>query len=311
MVGAVGPAALSRCMNDARKDLRDDVEVAVVVVTWNSATTIVDCLRSLHEHPPSRPWRVVVVDNGSADETCALVRGGRFDHALLLAVGSNLGLAAGNNVGMAAIDAPTVVISNPDVVYRPGAADALLDCLDRHPRAAFAIARLLHPDGSLQVSAGSLPSLAASLVGRRLAPGGVAGSASTWWDTWDHREERTVGHGQEACYAVRREAIDDVGPQDARYRLDWEGLDWAARMQGGGWELWFCPAAEVVHVGGVSVRSVPVRWVVSTHRGLFRYHSSRIPAWLRPPLAVAVTARGFAKGLALLARQDLYRAAHR
>lgn len=275
-------------------------EVSVVIVTWNSGPELLACLRSLQGNPPSVAWEAIVVDNGTTDGSIARVRT-ELPWVRVIANTRNRGLAAGNNQGIAASEAPFVLISNPDVVYAPGAIDALLDLLARRDRAAFAIAKLIYPDGRLQTSAGDLPSTAQALLGRRLTQRVRRGAGSgMWWDGWAHDEERAIGHGAEACYLVRRKALDEIGLQDERFVLDWEGLDWSARAWDAGWQVWFCPAAQVAHHCSVSLRQVPGRWVVSTHLGMYLYVSRRVHPLVRPLLALAVAARAVAK-LAMLA----------
>lgn len=284
-------------------------EVSVVIVTWNSSADIERCLRSLAQHPPTAPWEVVVVDNDSHDDTVARATRA-IEGVRVIANATNRGLAAANNQGIVAADGEAVVVSNPDVEFTAGALDALRAALARHPRAAFVVPRLVHTDGSLQTSAGSLPTLAEALRGRR-ASHRRGETSGFWWDGWRHDEERRIGHGGEACYAVRRDAIAAIGPQDERYRLDWEGIEWAARAADAGWEVWFCPDATIVHHGGTSIRQVPFRWIVSSHLGMYRYFAATRPAPLRPVLAVAIAARAAAKLGAQLVGSRLYDRAHR
>jgi GT2 family glycosyltransferase len=171
----------------------------------------------------------------------------------------------------------------------------------------------LHPDGSLQTSAGDLPTLGDALLGRQIArrrsqPSHTSGF---WWDGWDHGEERPIGHGAEACYLVRAAALTAIGLQDEGYVLDWEGIDWSARAWAAGWEVWFCPTAEAVHAGGASVRQIPVRWVLRSHRGMYRYFKARRPAALRPALWLAFGARAAVKAVAVAARLPMHERALR
>jgi GT2 family glycosyltransferase len=287
-------------------------DVAVVIVNWNAGRVLLDCLESLERHPPTVPWEAIVVDNGSTDgSVAALAR--NVPWAQVIANRENRGLAAANNQGIAAARAPEVVICNPDVLFRPRTIDALRETAARHDRAAFVVARLLHPDGSLQTGAGDLPTLADALLGRQAARRRATDGQTHgfWWDGWDHGEERPIGHGAEACYLVRTEALADIGLQDEGYLLDWEGLDWSARAWDAGWEIWFCPAAEAMHLGGVSVRQAPARWVVQSHRGMYRYFKSRRRRTLRPLLWVAFTARAALKLLGVAARLPLHERALR
>lgn len=278
----------------------------MVTVTWNSGTVIGPCLRSVLETTQGQRIELVVVDNHSADDTVALARAAAPD-ATIIVNPANRGLAAANNQGLAAATGPDILICNPDVEFRPGAIAEMQAVLSRHPRAGWVVPRLVRPDGSLQTSAGDPPTLRHALLGRQAARRRAAGSPSGfWWDGWAHDEERPIGRGHEAAYLVRRRAVDDVGPQDERYVLDWEGLDWSDRFSRAGWETWLAPAAEVLHHGGVSIRQVPYRAVVSHHRGMYRYFAVRRPVWARPLLAAAFAVRAAVKLAATAAGRPLY-----
>jgi GT2 family glycosyltransferase len=290
------------------------VVVSAIIVTWNSREEVLACLRSLVSSSPSVHWEAIVVDNGSTDGTPAAVRrDAPWVH--VIANPDNRGLAAANNQGMLAARGDYFLISNPDVIWQPGAVDALQSVMERRSRAAWVSPRLRYHDGVLQTSAGDLPRLADALIGRqgerlrrRRARTATAG---LWWDEWAHDEERSIGRGHEAAYLVRGRAVEEVGPQDERYRLDWEGVEWTARLRAAGWEVWLAPDAEVIHVGGTSIRQVPYRWIVSSHMGMYRYFAARTTVALRPALAAAVGLRAAAKLGAAVAGAALYDRAFR
>ncbi len=285
--------------------------VSAVIVTWNSAADVVECLTSLARELEAFTSEIIVVDNGSRDGTLDTVRD-VAPSARVIANQDNRGLAAANNQGLAAATGSIVLICNPDVVFRPGSVTAMVDVLERHPRAGWVVPRLLHEDGAVQTSVGDLPTLGETLLGRQVARRRAPGDRSGfWWDGWAHDAELMVGRGFECAYAVRRSAVDDVGGQDERYVLDWEGFDWAERFHRAGWEIWFTPAAEVVHFGGTSRRQVPFRSVVSQHRGMYLYFSDRGPRARKPFLALAFTTRAAVKLLLTALGVPLYRWAHR
>ena len=303
----------------------DDPTVSVVVVNWNSGQHLRGLLDGLRHNPPRTPVEIVVVDNdshdGSADGAEADDKtGGREVRVIRLR--RNAGLAAGNNLGITSSSAPFILICNPDVELAGGAIDEMVAAMGRHPRAAWVVPRLEGPDGRPQTSAGDLPCLTEALAGRRAARflarrrrRDRSGShhphrQGSWWHDWAHDEEAPIGRGAEAAYLVRREAIADIGLQDERFRLDWEGVEWSARAHSAGWEIWFDPAATVVHVGGASVTQVPYRWVIQSHRGMYLYFAARISPLWRLPLAVAVSGRAAAKLIGVAIGRPLYERAH-
>ena len=112
--------------------------VVVVILNWNGAADTVACLESL-SHQTSRDLHILVVDNGSEDDSTDRVKGWSSDHNLaveLIENGANLGFAAGSNVGIRralAAGAEQVLLLNNDTVLAPDAIEILTRFLDQHP----------------------------------------------------------------------------------------------------------------------------------------------------------------------------------
>src|SRR5258708_6771648 len=173
----------------------DAVRVSIEIVTWNAGHVLRGCLTSLHLHSPSGPGEAIVVDNASADDTIGMLAA-EAPWARVIANPENVGLAAANNQGLAASRGRAILISNPDVIFSHGAVDALCAALDRHPRAAFVVPRLLHPDGRVQTSACALPSFREAYPGRAASQSRASAAAARrgfWWDGWAHDEEVPIG----------------------------------------------------------------------------------------------------------------------
>ena len=85
---------------------------------------------------------------------------------------------------------------------------------------------------------------------------------------FDHETAREVDWVSGAALLVRREATDAVGLFDESFFLFSEEADWQARFRQAGWQVWFFPGAEVVHVGGASHGG---RLYVENLRGQLRY----------------------------------------
>jgi len=121
-----------------------DGRVDVVVITHNRRDELARTLRNLALLPEVP--RIVVVDNGSADGTSAMVQA-EFPDVVLVTPGANLG-AAGRNLGVALVDAPYVAFCDDDTWWEPGSLARAADLLDAHPILAVVTAQILvEPSG--------------------------------------------------------------------------------------------------------------------------------------------------------------------
>lgn len=75
-----------------------DSKVAIIIINWNGKNDTLECLKSLRQIDYPN-FDVIVVDNGSSDESVQAIRV-QFPEVIVLETGENLGFAGGNNVGM-------------------------------------------------------------------------------------------------------------------------------------------------------------------------------------------------------------------
>lgn len=239
-------------------------QMAVVVVTYESGSTIDSCLQRLRAAADVAQIRVV--DNASRDDTLAIVQ----RHALedrrvrFVANPDNPGFASACNQGAAASDAPWLAFVNPDLMVEADTlallraqvaalGDALLgvEQVDEHGRADAAVRRR-DPDFAAM--------LRHPLAGSRLA---LAVDPA--------QPLQRVDAISGALMLLPRALFDRIGGWDAGYRLHAEDLDLCRRARQAGATVAVCNRLRVLHVRGVSSRKRP--WFVEwhKHRGLWRY----------------------------------------
>lgn len=254
--------------------------MAVVVVNFNTRELLRNCLASVLLEEPAE---VVVVDNGSADDSRALVRNG-FPGVLLISEPRNPGFGAAANRGVAACGAPYVLLLNADTRLEPGALRALTGELDRHPKAAVVGPRLLETDGRPQSSWFPEPTpfnlLALNTFLNRLVRV-TPGLARRFRPVWGRDVPAgTVPWLKGAALALRREAFQAIGGFDESFFLYAEDVDLCFRLRNAGWEVRFTPAAQVVHVEGASTRQVRAEAMVLFFDSLARlYRRYYPPSW--------------------------------
>jgi hypothetical protein len=292
-------------------------DVAVIIVSWNTRDLLAACLRSVGDPPRAQ---VMVVDNGSSDGSAGMVRR-QFPRVRLVENQQNLGFAAANNqairlAGTKESNVQYILLLNSDAELRTGALDTLVTWMEGHPRCGAAGAMLLYPDGTLQPSCHPMLTPGREfwrlLFLDRLWP-----RATYPMQRWSATEPRPVEVIKGACLMLRWEALDQVDLFDERYFMYTEEVDLCYRLAQAGWELWWVPAAEVVHHEAQSSRLDADRMYVQLYRSkvLFyrkfggeeqaRRFKSLLKLAYRPRLAAATIGGLVSQSLA--ARAGLFR----
>ena len=223
-----------------------DVDVAVVIVSFNSAHVISALLDSLAAGLGSLRADVVVVDNGSTDESCAVVSA-RSDCRLVRA--SNHGYAAGVNRGVAsASPARAILVLNPDTVVHPLAVPRMLDGL-RFRGTGIVVPRILDAHGAPSWSLRREPTIARAL-GLTRTGWGVLSEQVTDPDAYEGTT--VVDWATGAALLMSRECYVTLGGWDESFFLYSEETDFCLRARDAGLRTRYVPEAAVSHIGGQS-----------------------------------------------------------
>ena len=253
--------------------------IAAVVVTFESASTIGECLDRLRA--AEGVVQVRVVDNASSDDTVAIIqRHATADQRVRFI--ANPGFGSACNQGVAAVDAADaqwVALINPDLMVEPDTL-ARMTALAREAGAGnqggvgapcvLLGADLVGEDGVRDPAARRrAPDFAAML--RALASGGGSTSASMAIPPDDGLALQPVEAVSGALMLMPRALFDRLGGFDEGYRLHAEDLDLCRRAHDSGALVAVANQVRVLHVRGVSSRARPVFVEWHKHRGLARY----------------------------------------
>jgi len=268
------------------------MQVTAVIVNYNSAPDIFECLDSLRAS--DHPVDLVVVDNastdGSVDELAAL------DDVRLVRSARNAGFSGGVNLGVRTANPDgAILLVNPDASLAPDAVSRLVATLEDHPRAAAVGPLVLNPDGTVQPSKRRFPTWLQAALHATVGvfwPGNPGTRAYVCADLPEDRPS-PVGWLSASVVLLRAGAFRDVGMFDERFFFYVEDLDLCRRFADAGWELWFEPRAEAVHAWGGSTRK-PTKQLWQHHTNLFRYarkHAHGARTATLPFVALGLAAR--------------------
>lgn len=218
-----------------------DPETSIVIPVWNRAPFTRRCLEAVARTVDPAQTEVIVVDNGSTDETAALLRQPPLPLRVVTNT-SNLGFARACNQGAHASRGRLLVFLNNDTEPEPGWLEALRASA-AEPGVGLVGARLLYPATRRVQHAG---------IG--LNPDGVPDHLwrSAAEDDPRVTEPRDVAMVTGACLAVSREVFDQLGGFDEEYRNGVEDVDLCLAARARGLRVRYEPRAVVLHHEGAT-----------------------------------------------------------
>jgi GT2 family glycosyltransferase len=239
------------------------LDVSIIIVNWNTAGLLIQCLDSINKTPPLHSFEIIVVDNASQDESVLLVSQ-RFPDVTLIVNDDNQGFARANNQGMSAVHGRYLLLLNSDTIVLPGALDRLIQVADSNPQLGVVGPKLLNLDGTLQESWASFPSIFSELTGKNIR------NRTPIPDTPNAYEVDWIGG---ACMLVRCRTVEEVGKLDDGFFFYSEELDWCYRIRKKNWKIWYVTDAEIYHLGGGSASRASFIQLLRLYQSKLRYFS--------------------------------------
>lgn len=234
------------------------IHVSVIIVSWNVASLLRNCLESLKRAQESAisagtTWEIIVVDSASKDETVALLKQ-EYPEVSLFAQQENVGFTRGNNIGLAAARGCYLLLLNPDTEVCGDAIQQMVRFLEAHPQVGIVGPHTLNTDGSTQSSR------------RRFLNRRLLFLESTWLQSWapqrwfaefyvsDPPDAATleVDWVQGSALMARRAVYEQIGGLDEQFVMYFEEQDWCRRAKARGWQIWYLGDAKIIHHGGKS-----------------------------------------------------------
>ncbi len=253
--------------------------IGIVIVTYNSGGDIGPCL----DAALATGAQVVVVDNGSSDETLSQVRMRNTD---LITNPDNRGFAAAVNQGTRAISAEYVLLLNPDATLQSGieslrdacatpgvgaAGGKLLD-IQGKVQAGFTVRRLPTPlDLALEI-----------LLVNRLWPRNPVNWHYRCYG-FAHDSPAEVEQPAGAFLMFRRKVWEELGGFDERFYPIWfEDVDFCKRLRDRKYHVYYEPGAVAVHRGGHSIQKILLEerqlyWYRSLLKYAFKHFRTGVP----------------------------------
>ncbi len=230
------------------------MDVSVIIVSYNTATLIRNCVYSVLEKTNGVEYEIIVVDNNSTDNS-VVVLNENFAHNSnfkLLELNENLGFGKANNKGLAVARGRNVFLLNPDTILLNNAVKMLSDYLDSNEKVGVCGGNLF--DGDMKPAHSFC----------RQLPGVMSEINSLTFgylykilygknrDFNYKKKEMSVGYITGADMMVRKKVLDEVGCFNPAFFMYYEETELTFRIKRAGYDIRSIPNAEIQHLEGQS-----------------------------------------------------------
>ena len=238
------------------------LDLSIIIVSWNVRDLLDACLGSVYaslgEQGARFGYEIIVIDGASHDGSAEMVAD-KHPGVQLISLAENVGFTRANNLGLQRSRGRYLLFLNPDTVVMGNALPLMHAYMRDHPDIGVLGPMLLSADGTVQSSRRRFPTLATAFmespVLQEWLPNSRALRRYTMRDLPDDVEQ-DVDWVYGACFLVRRQVYEQVGPLDEAFFMYSEETDWMRRIKGSGWRVAYLPTAKVIHHGGQSSAQV-------------------------------------------------------
>lgn len=245
------------------KELISD-KIAFVILTWNSKDYLSDCLMSVLALQ-AKDLKIHIVDNGSRDGTCALLKEFQTsepDRIDVIYLEENEGTTKSRNRILKEISADTrwICILDSDTVINEASMEELITALIARPRAMIAAPRMWRNGNEEELSCKHFPTLSGKIQKgiplRFFEERGLRRESYPFFPdpaktgnppVSNDRAVYEVDYAISACWMMRREVIDAVGLLDEKYFYAPEDADYCAMIWEKGYEVLFASGSSIYH----------------------------------------------------------------
>ncbi|MBO4871485.1 MAG: glycosyltransferase family 2 protein [Muribaculaceae bacterium] len=226
--------------------------IAVIILNWNGTSLLRRYLPSVVANTSADLADVIVADNGSSDESLAVLRD-EFPSVRVIALDRNYGFAEGYNRAIAQVEHSMVVLLNSDVRTPERWLEPLAQYMDEHPEVGAVQPKLLHDGEERDVYeyAGAAGGYL-DCHGYPYCRGRIFECLEDDNGQYDNIHP-SILWGSGACLLVRTELYNKAGGLDADFFAHMEEIDlcWRIHLQGS--DIRLVPESRVYHLGGASL----------------------------------------------------------
>lgn len=249
------------------------IDVSLIIVNWNTRQLLLDCIASIYEQTQTTRFEIIVVDNGSTDQSVEALHAA-YPHVTVIENGENLGFAKANNIGITASTGTYVCLVNSDIKILDRCLDRMFAYMEQQQAIAVLGPKTVNENMAFRLNCREFPRLWTSFCEAcaldKILPHGPFVKTRLLTDI-SLEKPSTVDVLSGCLMMVRRTAMEQVGLLDERFYIYGEDRDWCKRFHSSNWDVVFYPAATAIHYGGGSSSAAPLKFKIELLKSDFLY----------------------------------------
>ena len=119
---------------------------------YSSKQKYAKALKHFFDISPKIEHEVIMVDNGSTDDSVSFFRDNFGEKMTIIPLPKNVGFHKGNNAGILRSTGEYIMLHNPDVAITPSMVEQAVEYMDKHPDIAILGPKLIYESGKVQDS---------------------------------------------------------------------------------------------------------------------------------------------------------------
>lgn len=225
--------------------------LSVIILNWNGSKLLRKFLPSVLANTSGPEVEVIVVDNGSADDSLHVLYQ-EFPNVKIISFDENLGFSGAYNRAIREIESEFVVLLNSDVETPPGWWEPLLEFMNSNPGVGACQPKILSYKRKDKFEYAGAAGGLLDKYGYPYCRGRLFDLVEYDMHQYDTGPE-DIAWASGAALMVRRDVYLDAGGLDDFFFAHMEEIDLCCRIHRLGYRVCVVPESHVYHLGGASL----------------------------------------------------------
>lgn len=263
------------------------IDLSFIILTWNSDRHINRCidtfmLKCINE---SIEWEVIIIDNGSIDQTCSFIKKyieNYEDKFKLISLDKNYGTTYSRNIGLDIVKGSACCVLDSDTEFYSGSISDVLNILNDQTIGIVA-PKLMFDDGTVQQSVKKFPTFIDKI---KKIPGiifGMGVKKDDFYTFLPMDKSINVDTAISACWFFKKSLLNKIGFLDEKIFYAPEDVEYCYRVHQAGMKIVYYPFLSITHHTQQITHRKPFSSISLSHFFGLLYYFKKHGGWFRRP----------------------------